>query len=307
MSPKPFSIVASVFTSLATLGLPACATPPTPARAEAGPPAAPGGVKAEEADDPVLADLVELHNRERAKEDLPPLKVSAKLRAAAKVQADDMAEREKMAHEGSDGSTPSERIARQDYRNRGSGENVAYGQPSAEAVMRAWMDSPGHRKNILGNFGEIGVARAKSKEGEIFWCVDFGLPWPKLDTEGVPEAVVEGLNRARKEADLPPLKIEPKLAKAAENLARSMAERKKLDPKGDALTEQVNNSGFKYRSLNAAFANGQATPEEAVNTWTGRREQKKVVLGDATAVGVGCASDEDGVPYWCLLLATPQR
>src|SRR4051812_36142737 len=118
MSPKPFSIVASVFTTLATLGLPACAAPPTPARARAG--AEPPRVPAEaqdgdpEGEDPVLAELVELHNKERAKEDLPPLKVSKKLQAAAKVQADDMAEHEKMAHEGTDGSTPSERITRQE-------------------------------------------------------------------------------------------------------------------------------------------------------------------------------------------------
>src|SRR5689334_9581308 len=94
------------------------------------------------AGDPVIAELVEAHNKERAKEGLPPLKVDPKLTQAALGHARDMAEHGKMAHEGSDGSTPSQRAERQGYRYVNTGENVAYGQETVDSVMRSWMNSP---------------------------------------------------------------------------------------------------------------------------------------------------------------------
>ena len=310
MSPKPPAIVAWTSLALATAALPACASPPTNARGAVPDPVAAKAPDALEEADPALDEVVDLHNRERAMEDLPPLKPNLKLFAAAKVQADDMAEHGKMSHDGTDGSTPYERIERQKYKNRGSGENVAFGQPTPEAVVRAWMNSPGHRRNILGKYGEIGVARATSKDGEIYWCVDFGLPWPELDQKGAPAAVIEGLNRVRKDADARPLEVAPKLEAVARDLALAMAKRGKLDPdagEGGSPIERIDRSGYKYKSVNLAFAQGQATPEDVVKTWTGRPEQKKAVLGPSTDVGVGCAADSEGIPYWCLILVTRDK
>src|SRR5262245_44278505 len=87
------------------------------------------------------AGLREAHNRERAAAKLPPLTASAKLDAAALAHARDMAESDKMTHEGRDGSTPAQRIERQDYHFRNIGENVAAGQGRVSEVMRVWMDS----------------------------------------------------------------------------------------------------------------------------------------------------------------------
>jgi uncharacterized protein YkwD len=42
--------------------------------------------------------------------------------------------------------------------------------------MKAWMDSPGHKKNVLGEFSEIGAACAVGEDGATYWCVTFGLP-----------------------------------------------------------------------------------------------------------------------------------
>jgi uncharacterized protein YkwD len=87
-----------------------------------------------------------------------------------------MADRKKMTHAGSDGSTPSSRITARGYRMKRSGENIAFGQRTVEAVMDRWMKSPGHRRNILGNFTEIGAACAIAADGTLYWCVSFGLP-----------------------------------------------------------------------------------------------------------------------------------
>ena len=123
-----------------------------------------------------VASVVEAHSRERKEAGLPPVKANAKLQAAAQAHARDMAEHEKMNHKGSDGSTPFRRIEAQGYRYRRAGENIAYGQPDVEGVMKVWMNSPPHKKNILGGFSQIGVGYATAEDGTPYWCVTFGFP-----------------------------------------------------------------------------------------------------------------------------------
>ena len=124
----------------------------------------------------VVARLVVAHNRERARAGLPPLEVDPQLEAAAEAHARDMAGHVQMRHRGSDGSNPFQRIEAQGYRFRRAGENVAWGQPSPESVMRDWMHSRGHRRNILGEFSQIGAAYATGADGSPYWCVTFGDP-----------------------------------------------------------------------------------------------------------------------------------
>lgn len=124
----------------------------------------------------LIEQVVEAHNRTRVEEDLPPLRVSNRLREAAERHARDMAERGKMGHTGGDGTSPMDRIEQAGYRYRRAGENVAHGRFTTQELMQGWLDSPGHRKNILGGFSEIGVARAEGGDGTSYWCVTFGLP-----------------------------------------------------------------------------------------------------------------------------------
>ena len=124
----------------------------------------------------VVERVVEAHNLERARRKLPPLSVSPELEAASMAHALDMADRRKMAHKGGDGSSPFDRMKREGYAFRAAGENVAYGFDDVESVMGGWMRSPGHRRNILGQFAEIGVGRAIARDGASYWCVTFGTP-----------------------------------------------------------------------------------------------------------------------------------
>ncbi len=120
--------------------------------------------------------IVEAHNRIRADERLNKLSVSKKLQAAAQAHALDMAEHRKMTHVGSRGSTMTDRIKAQAYRYRRAGENVAVGRFSIERLMKGWMDSSHHKRNILGGFSQIGVGCAIDEDGKRYWCVNFGLP-----------------------------------------------------------------------------------------------------------------------------------
>lgn len=107
------------------------------------------------------------------------LTLSATLTKAAAAHAADMAAHSFMGHDGSDGSTSGERVRRAGYAWRVVGENVAAGQPDAETVVKAWLDSPGHCSNIMNPlFTEMGVAFANAPNSDllILWAQEFGTP-----------------------------------------------------------------------------------------------------------------------------------
>lgn len=119
-----------------------------------------------------VATVVKLVNQERAKAGCSAVKLNGRLTDAAQEHSADMAEHENMSHTGSDGSTPSDRISAAGYNWRSYGENVAYGYSSPSSVMKGWMDSPGHRRNMLDcSFKEIGVGLAQPGS---YWTQDFG-------------------------------------------------------------------------------------------------------------------------------------
>jgi uncharacterized protein YkwD len=122
------------------------------------------------------AEIVKAHNRKRAAAKLPALAISLKLEDAARRHAKDMAAQGKMTHKGSDGSSAIERIKAAGYQYRRAGENIAAGHFTIDGLMKGWMDSPPHRRNILGSFSQIGAAYATAENGKRYWCVTFGLP-----------------------------------------------------------------------------------------------------------------------------------
>ena len=116
------------------------------------------------------------HNVERAQKHLSPLNLNHQLTQAAEKHAADMARRGKMTHRGGDGSSPFDRIAAAHYSFQAAAENVAYGFDQVDQVMTGWMRSPGHRRNILGSYAEIGVGRVIAPGDISYWCVTFGNP-----------------------------------------------------------------------------------------------------------------------------------
>lgn len=88
-------------------------------------------------------------NKFRAQNSLPPLSNSTQLQQAAQRHSDNMAVSSTMSHNCTDGTTFSQRISQSGYIWRSIAENVAAGQTSAQQVMQAWINSPGHRANML--------------------------------------------------------------------------------------------------------------------------------------------------------------
>ncbi|MHC5539364.1 CAP domain-containing protein [Singulisphaera rosea] len=262
---------------------------------------------------PNIADrgaLLEAHNRERKAAKLPTFAINPKLEVAALAHARDMARREKMTHEGSDGSNAAQRIERQSYHFRSAAENVAAGQSDVDEVMKSWLESPPHKENILGPCTEIGAACVKSEDGTPYWCVDFGLPWPVLDPKTVGADLIVELNRARTEAKLSALKAHPKLSAAAMEQAKASAASAPEDPKakvGDSPFQRVTDAGYRFRSIAEAVASGQPTPKEVARTWLEDPKTRELILGEFWEVGLGYATNDKGLPEWCLILAKPFR
>jgi uncharacterized protein YkwD len=256
---------------------------------------------------PELRALVAAHNKERAAEKLGPLTPNAKLSAAALVHARDMAEHDNMSHEGSDGSKFNERIERQGYQSRRLAENVAAGQRDAAEVMSTWMDSPHHRDNILGNFSEIGVAYAVSENGTRYWCTTFGLPRTKLDRDEAAAGLVAAVNRARAEGEKPPLKVSPRLTKAAQDVAQELAAIGDLHKEEKSYLDRPRAAGYRARRVGESAASGQPTPEEVVQDWLKEPIHRENFLGRWTDIGVGYATSETGVPFWMVFVAQPLK
>jgi hypothetical protein len=115
-----------------------------------------------------------LVNQQRASNGLNPLGLSQQLENAAQQHSDDQARMRSMTHDGSDGSSPGDRVERAGYNWRSVAENVAYGYGDEEECMKEWMNSPGHRENILGrdytHFGSaVGYAGSTP-----YYTQDFG-------------------------------------------------------------------------------------------------------------------------------------
>ncbi|MEU9341850.1 CAP domain-containing protein [Streptomyces sp. NPDC048278] len=121
----------------------------------------------------VEAEVLKLVNEERAKVGCSALSANSSLTKLATAFSDDMAARDFFDHTDPDGRTPWDRAAAAGIANLG-GENIARGQATAQAVMDAWMNSEGHRANILNcDFKTLGVG-VHFGEGGPWWTQDFG-------------------------------------------------------------------------------------------------------------------------------------
>ncbi|CAL9594956.1 hypothetical protein SUDANB15_05286 [Streptomyces sp. enrichment culture] len=146
----------------------------TPSRkAEPKPEKKPGAPAATSAEAAAGAQVLKLVNEERAKAGCSPVAANSALTDLATAFSEDMAQRGFFDHTDPDGDTPWDRAQAAGVSGLG-GENIARGQADAEAVMQAWMDSPGHKANILNcDFRTLGVG-VHFGPGGPWWTQNFG-------------------------------------------------------------------------------------------------------------------------------------
>ena len=244
----------------------------------------------------------------------PPISLrfveNPKLDAAALVHARDMAEHDEMTHEGTDGTTPAKRIAREKYTYQTAAENVAKGQKSIAQVMRSWMESPPHKKNILGDYTEIGAACVKGEDGSRFWCVNFGRPWPILDPSTASAAVVAGFNAARKKAGKSRLAVNPTLHQVALLHARAMAAQDafNLEKEGGLSPfERIEKSGYRFTAPSGRpLRQDSRPPRRSFRAWLkGSYQSRQTSSVTSAEVGIELRNRRGRTPYWCAIFGKP--
>jgi uncharacterized protein YkwD len=128
-----------------------------------------------------IQQVLDLTNSERTKAGLQPLRLNEKLNQAAQGHSQDMAMADYFSHTGANGSNAGDRAASAGYYYSSLGENIAAGYITAEEVVQGWMNSPGHRANIMNaGYQELGVGYyyladdTGSVNYNYYWTQEFG-------------------------------------------------------------------------------------------------------------------------------------
>jgi uncharacterized protein YkwD len=121
--------------------------------------------------------ILDLTNKERAKEKLSPLVMNPILTRVARAHSANMVRKGEMKHD-LDGKRPAQRVEEAGYDYKRVAENLAWTDgDTLENVMKGWMDSKGHRENILNpGFTEIGIGIARNDKGETYFTQEFAKP-----------------------------------------------------------------------------------------------------------------------------------
>lgn len=103
---------------------------------------------------PLQVRIVERVNVERRRRGMRPLVIDRRLMRSASRHARWMARSRNLQHT-----------------QEGVAENIAMGQENSAQAVESWMNSPGHRANILGGYSKVGAAAFESADGAVYWCL----------------------------------------------------------------------------------------------------------------------------------------
>ncbi|HFL2522813.1 TPA: CAP domain-containing protein [Clostridioides difficile] len=119
-------------------------------------------------------EVVDLVNIERAKAGLNPLTLDSSISNVATKKSQDMIDNNYFSHNSPTYGSPFDMLKKFGISYKTAGENIAMGQKTPKEVVNSWMNSEGHRKNIMNpNFSKIGVGVAQKSGGSIYWTQIF--------------------------------------------------------------------------------------------------------------------------------------
>ncbi len=125
----------------------------------------------------IESQVVALVNKERTSRGMTALSHNWQVSRVARYKSADMRDKNYFSHTSPTYGSPFDMMKKFDIKYSTAGENIAKGQKTPEAVMNAWMNSEGHRKNILSaNFSEIGVGYETDARGTTYWTQMFIRP-----------------------------------------------------------------------------------------------------------------------------------
>lgn len=123
-------------------------------------------------------EVIRLVNVQRAKNGLPALTANWELSRVARYKSQDMINKNYFSHQSPTYGSPFNMMETFGIKYSAAGENIAMGQQTPAEVMTAWMNSPGHRNNILSpSYTQLGVGLAKNSSGKAYWTQMFIKPY----------------------------------------------------------------------------------------------------------------------------------
>jgi uncharacterized protein YkwD len=272
--------------------------------------------------DHIRAQALTLLNQSRKENNLPPLILEAKLNAAAQAHAEDMLKRHYFAHVSPEGKTPGDR-----FRQTGGGrwvvvaENIATfthsPPPVSDNILKhlqwSWMNSPGHRKNILlQGITEFGFGLAVNAEGDLYAVQEFAGPGANAASKdgdtpiGQLKQAVRALlavNAARKKAGRPALALNEALSAGARAMLPAAGD-DNLSLKGknilDYISAVAGQSWATISIVSAACGGCGIQPvagdvDNFIAQWLGNAEYRALLTGaDITHFGFAISADGKG-------------
>lgn len=173
-------------------------------------------------------ELFELANKERKKISLSSLQLSQDLSLLARKHSLDMASQGKISHSSSSGKSYKDRVVEAGFYFISLGENVAFSETFLTAfIHQGFMESPGHRENILSpDFDQVGIGVVFKEDKGYFITQDFRESLLMRDIKEVEEDIQQKINGLRRENSLPPLTFLEEANRYAQKYSLSKFENK---------------------------------------------------------------------------------
>ena len=264
-------------------------------------------------------EVIQLINQERRQAGLEPLQFEPLLAQAAETHSTNMALQDFYDHTGADGSDFTDRIEATGFSITGmSAENIHAYYNDPEAVVQGWMESPGHRDNILNpEFTEIGAGHyfLENDIGDENWNHYWTTVFYGEESEGgtindgpdetFEEQVLQLLNRERSRQGLSALTANPLLQEAARNHSADMALQdffSHTGADGSDFTDRIEDTGFSITGMSGEnIAAGYTTPEAVVQGWMDSPGHRENILNpEFTQIGIGhyFLENDTGTQNW---------
>ncbi|MFG2460174.1 CAP domain-containing protein [Streptomyces sp. NPDC048523] len=276
---------------------------PAPARATSTAPGAPPAA----APAPDLATFLALVNSARSTAGSPPVTLDPRLTEAARHHASAMAAAGRLGVEGPDGVSVFQRLTATGYAYVTVGEHLVSGPRNPSELVEYCLRTEQPRRTLHDPaFSHVGLAHAtKGRSGDTYWTALWARPLSPADLARTCEEVVGLTNRERARAGLPPLAVDPLLARAAQAYSTDMAVRafySHSSPEGSRPWDRAAAAGSNRRSIGENIACGQRSAGEVVEGWMNSPGHRANILKPGfTHIGIGFAGGGPAGTYWTQL------
>lgn len=256
--------------------------------------------------------VIELVNAKRAAHGIEPLAENQKLDMLATTKSRDMRDNGYFDHKSPTLGHAQDMMTAAGIRWLAAGENIAAGQRTPEEVMNGWMNSPGHRRNILSpKFTEIGVGYVEGGPNGRYWTQMFLRQVKRKDPAECRRRVVELVNIERRKGGLPPLRENRDLSKLATMKSADMRDRDYVEhesPTYGGVSDMMTTYGIDWQGAGENIAAGQDTPEEVMDGWMNSPGHRKNIMSPLfTEIGVGYEEGGKLHKYWTQMFLKPMR